>query len=405
MTGTPLELAASAVQKTMESWNIIDKTAESFVPRFEINEITLGRVLGRGGFCVVNEISSVTLKDNSSPTCASDGFRTAPKRSSSSKKYSKSTFEENDALENDQETFRSGHVTQDRTFISEKCIRKGKARYAIKMVSGETRKDKSRFVKGVMDLAIEFKILAVLKHPNIIKMRGACVGDIFQEKNYILLDRLYDTLALRLSNWNKKDSNVFYRLQKKKQKKLLDERIIVAHDLASAFNYLHSHNIIYRDLKPDNIGFDVRGDVKLFDFGLAKEIEGGMEDEVFELSGETGSLRYMAPEVCKNTPYNLKADVYSFGILLWQIISLRTPFSGYNVRMHYKVVITDGGRPKLDDKWSLGLRVLMSNCWSADISLRPKFDEIVKILFDETDDEEAYALDCSNRTDRSKNST
>jgi serine/threonine protein kinase len=57
-------------------------------------------------------------------------------------------------------------------------------------------------------------------------------------------------------------------------------------------------SIIYRDLKPDNIGFDVRGDVKIFDFGLAKEInpKKKLDDGTYNLTADTGSLRYMAPE-------------------------------------------------------------------------------------------------------------
>ena len=58
--------------------------------------------------------------------------------------------------------------------------------------------------------------------------------------------------------------------------------------------------------------------VKILDFGLAKVIEKGspMSDDVYEMSGETGSLRYMAPEVADALPYNHKADVYSFGMLI-----------------------------------------------------------------------------------------
>jgi serine/threonine protein kinase len=73
--------------------------------------------------------------------------------------------------------------------------------------------------------------------------------------------------------------------------------------------------------KPDNIGFDVRGDVKLFDFGLSFEITEDLSavEGMYELSGNTGSLRYMAPEVALGNPYNHKVDIYSFSILFWQV--------------------------------------------------------------------------------------
>ena len=64
------------------------------------------------------------------------------------------------------------------------------------------------------------------------------------------------------------------------------------------------------------LGFTLDGTVKLFDFGLARILENtSVSDEVYEMSGETGSLRYMAPEVADCQPYNQKADVYSFGKL------------------------------------------------------------------------------------------
>lgn len=62
--------------------------------------------------------------------------------------------------------------------------------------------------------------------------------------------------------------NNLFDFQKKKQKSFFAERLTVAYDIASALEYLHDRNVIYRDLKPDNVGFDVRGDAKLFDFGL-----------------------------------------------------------------------------------------------------------------------------------------
>lgn len=416
MTDTHLAKATSATKNLIDSWEILDEHAESFVPRFEIGEFSLGRILGRGGFCNVHEITSVALKqislrtDESTKATVESGGSSAAKVNTKERSDNivcdhKKPMYDNAEMISHIDVYSSGIVLQDRKFISEKYKRDGNSRYAIKMLSSETRKDKERFVKGVMDLAIEFKILAVIRHPNIIKMRGSCFGDPFQTNQFILLDRLYDTLTKRLAIWKKKGGKLFNQTKKKKRK-MFQERLHVAHDLASAFMYLHDHNIIYRDLKPDNIGFDVRGDVKLFDFGLAKEIrpsEDGMENEVFALSGNTGSLRYMAPEVCLNLMYNLKVDVFSFGILLWQMLSLNTPFSGYNLQMHYKAVVKGGCRPKMDSKWPLGIQILISNAWAEDIAQRPPFDEIVQTLFDEGHDEndDDLPLEASSRTARS----
>lgn len=96
--------------------------------------------------------------------------------------------------------------------------------------------------------------------------------------------------------------------------------------LALARTYPSNYNsIIYRDVKPDNIGFDVRGEIKVFDFdmGLAKELQDSErnKDGTYNLTGFTGSIRYMAPEVAKSQPYNLSADVYSYGMLLWHVFA------------------------------------------------------------------------------------
>lgn len=71
--------------------------------------------------------------------------------------------------------------------------------------------------------------------------------------------------------------------------------------------------------------------MKVFDFGVAKELpyrQDKLNDSLYNLIAQKGSLRYMAPEVALGKPYNLKVDVFSFGILLWQMLSLKTPFAG-----------------------------------------------------------------------------
>lgn len=137
-------------------------------------------------------------------------------------------------------------------------------------------------------------------------------------------------------------------------------------------------------LQPDNIGFDLRGDVKLFDFGLAKELDDSMKSgccsDFYELSGNTGSLRYMAPEVALSESYNLTADVYSFGLLLWQICSLELPYDGMSRTDHSVYVVKGNERPVLNATWPTPLRILMKRAWEPDPCLRPSMDSTYKIL-------------------------
>mmetsp|Transcript_23402 Transcript_23402/g.48567 ORF Transcript_23402/g.48567 Transcript_23402/m.48567 type:complete len:117 (+) Transcript_23402:1758-2108(+) len=112
----------------------------------------------------------------------------------------------------------------------------------------------------------------------------------------------------------------------------------------------------------------------------------------------------MAPEVALDKPYNLSVDAYSFGILLWQICYLETPFTGYTVTMHKERVIKGGVRPKIDPGLPPSLANLMRSCWSATISDRPSFQEITETLRNEVSDlrgDSDCVLDTSNRTAKS----
>eukprot|EP00640_Fibrocapsa_japonica_P004341 CAMPEP_0113938960 /NCGR_PEP_ID=MMETSP1339-20121228/5365_1 /TAXON_ID=94617 /ORGANISM="Fibrocapsa japonica" /LENGTH=230 /DNA_ID=CAMNT_0000942313 /DNA_START=42 /DNA_END=731 /DNA_ORIENTATION=- /assembly_acc=CAM_ASM_000762 len=76
--------------------------------------------------------------------------------------------------------------------------------------------------------------------------------------------------------------------------------------------------VLHRDIKPHNMAFTRNGSIKILDLGLAKSVQrSSNEDEVYAMTGETGTVRYMAPEVAKGEPYNDKADVYSFSMVAW----------------------------------------------------------------------------------------
>jgi serine/threonine protein kinase len=152
--------------------------------------------------------------------------------------------------------------------------------------------------------------LHALNHPHIVKLHGVTAGSV--ETNvasgnecgfFIVVDRLVDTLEERLEKWriandhneNKGAANRLLRPSDYKQKKRAEllERVQIALAIADAMQYLHdSVGIVFRDLKPDNIGFDEKGILKLFDFGLAKELKPSLEtrDGKYKLTGNTGRL-------------------------------------------------------------------------------------------------------------------
>lgn len=137
------------------------------------------------------------------------------------------------------------HLVQDRDFMAKYCLRKGKdPRYAIKQLSDDTvLKDPHTYVNGIMDLAIEARFLAVIRHPNIIKMRAMAVGTSYSRDFFVVLDRLYDILTVRLVTWKKRKPGGLKKLMDSKGKKALAfwlERVTVAHDIACALKYLHS---------------------------------------------------------------------------------------------------------------------------------------------------------------------
>lgn len=194
-------------------------------------EFILGRILGRGGYCVVKEILEVYLQHNNK---SSSNKIPVQRRRSSLLKAIDSGYPE-------MESFSSGKVIQDRDFISRRYMRNGDARYAMKKISESVIRDKSKYESALIDLVIEVKLLSVLKHTNIIKMRAIYEGDYYSTENFIVLDRLYDTLSQRFPKWKKEKSSMKAKLMPSVKRELFETRFLVARDLCSAFVYLHKH--------------------------------------------------------------------------------------------------------------------------------------------------------------------
>jgi len=171
-------------------------------------------------------------------------------------------------------------------------------------------------------------------------------------------------------------------MAKTKKKELMVERLKVLTDIADALVYMHDKNIIHRDLKPKNFAFDSNGNIKIIDFGLSRILptcganiscSARTQDETYHLTGNTGTMRYMAPEVALNRRYNAKADVYSLVIIIYNTMSLKKAFEGFSFSQMKNQVFIQAKRPSFSfssKTWPVGIRKLIEDGWSQQIVTR-----------------------------------
>lgn len=376
-----------------DSTFISSKSSREF-PVFARKELGLGSILGVGSFCNVEEILAIRMlfdkDDNNFGTNEKqDPVEQQPNGESSDSDTTDLPLSYHHQDDDDEDNM--DDLIYSRSFMKNNCLRENEqnntseARYAIKRIKRDLPRIEE--IKGLIDLGIETKLLKVLSHPNIVKMRAISCSDMLSQDFFIVLDRLYRTLEDKIDLWifEKKSMNKL-RSGCGKSVIILNElwleQTIVAYDLSSAFTYLHKNKIIYRDVKPNNIGFDVRGDVKLFDFGLSRELRpcDKVKDGLYKLTGVTGSRRYMAPEVVLCKPYGLSADIYSFAIALHEIFSCQIPFELYDIREHLERVVKRNTRPKIPKSWPGYLKKLLVSAWSPNIPERPNFQRIKSLL-------------------------
>lgn len=252
----------------------------------------------------------------------------------------------------------------------------------------------AKILKGSSEIALgdfrgEIEILRRVHHPNAVQFLGACT----KKEPYVLVTELMSGGSL---------ADAFRRPEVFPMRRAVE----IALDAARGLAYLHNRKpnpIIHRDLKPGNlmlagnpyqdqtsVVFDT-GVVKMADFGLSKTLpinkhaEIGYLDSKFRLTGETGSYRYMAPEVFRHEPYNSRVDVYSYSMIVYQLFEFQPPFSGqdpveaarqaalYERRPDFVALVQPSPVKKM-------LRDLITRCWSPDPEDRPPFPQIVDEL-------------------------
>ncbi|XP_062206842.1 uncharacterized protein LOC133908722 [Phragmites australis] len=206
----------------------------------------------------------------------------------------------------------------------------------------------------------EVTTLSRLNHPNVIKLVGACSSPPV----FCVITEFLSGGSLRAF------------LHKLDHKSLpLDQIISISLNIAHGMEYIHSQGVIHRDVKPENIIFDGEGCAKIVDFGIACE-----EAYCDPLANDTGTFRWMAPEMMKHKSYGPKVDVYSFGLILWEMFSGSIPYEDLTPFQAAFAVFNKNVRPVIPTSCPAPVRLLIEQCWASHPEKRPEFWQIFQIL-------------------------
>jgi hypothetical protein len=330
-----LEMAEDAALEFDEKFTVRSNEREQTVPRFNGAEVEIGRKPIRNrGYYIEYELKSVVI----TPLVEGD-FANA----------------ENDP----------------RTRLAKRC---GDGHYAVKYIQ-EGLIDSDVGGNAAADAIFETKILMNLSpHPNICQIYGINGGgiDTFlasgQKRFFIITDRLSETLVDRLDLWREgkgyTDSEGIDKDKETIGGSRWNQRLEIALDIAAALVYLSDRMLVY-NVRPDKVGFDTRyGQIKLSNFSQVRQH--GMDNHASSItkSDDIKTLAYTAPEVLCKAPATISSDVYGFGIMLWEMLSLQRPFDGYDRSMHFEEVVQLNFRPTLDLKWPKAIRDIVGSCWN-----------------------------------------
>ena len=212
----------------------------------------------------------------------------------------------------------------------------------------------------------EMNMLASLRHPNIINLFGGYLNETKRA-----------CLVLELANRGTLTSI----LHDNPNELTINRKYQIILQISRALSYLHSFEppIIHRDLKPDNILISGDWTVKLADFGLARKL-------AHTMTGLQGTVKWMAPEVLSNGPYSEKADIYSFSLIIWEILHEERFFEEFKFNSQLEVqVVNHDLRPPLQNTITVEMKKLIEDCWNPNPCNRPPASEVTKRLSELTE--------------------
>ncbi len=205
-----------------------------------------------------------------------------------------------------------------------------------------------------------------LRHPNIVSFIGASNVD--------------DNLAIVIEYAPLGSlSSVMQKMKLSTSMKLT-----MLYETAKAIQFLHMNSVIHRDIKPQNIlvfSLEPKSPVhiKLTDFGTSRFIS----DDKMTVTKNVGTISYMAPEALGRNPrIDKSADVYSFAILMWEVMFEQQPFSEFQWDSAIEQHVKEGKRLPLDTNMSINSSLvrLIEDCWKQDPASRPQINSVVERL-------------------------
>ncbi|KAG5582730.1 hypothetical protein H5410_053357 [Solanum commersonii] len=210
----------------------------------------------------------------------------------------------------------------------------------------------------------EVAIMKRLRHPNVVLFMGA----VTEPPNLSIVTEYLSRGSL-------------YRLlHKPGAREVLDERrrLCMAYDVAKGMNYLHKCKppVVHRDLKSPNLLVDKKYTVKVCDFGLSR-----LKANTFLSSkSAAGTPEWMAPEVLRDEPSNEKSDIYSFGVILWELATLQQPWINLNPPQVVAAVGFKGMRLEIPRDLNHPVTTIIEACWVNEPWKRPSFSTIMDML-------------------------
>jgi serine/threonine protein kinase len=365
------KLEASSLHETVLCELHID-TERREIPRLEANVVKVGSLLGSGSFSKVFNVSILCPPWEEEKN--GDDRTEVPTDDDSSSDPVGST--------------RSAASYQSNSAHSQVSYIK---KYALKTIRDDFEGDRGLTAMAIKDAYFEAEILSYLpSHTHVVNLLA--VSSEFWEdpsKGFLVLEKVSETLNHRIARWSRAPtsttaSSSFNALKfwNRRRETLHQQRRrveVAGLGIAHALKHLHKHSIVYRDLKPANVGFGYDGHIKLFDLGLARTHVPLYEPHrVRRLTGNAGTARYMAPEVALYEDYSFPADVHSYAILLWEICTLEKPYGNISSMDQLKKAAQSQRRPNHRKISSPIIRELLKACWDPDPRVRPTFALIVK---------------------------